>query len=730
MKILKRVLLSIIGFVGLIVLIVVVVWLNPGVILTQSRIDQNFNKYAGSYFSKKPEHIQLTLDEFGFTGKKVRIQLSPFCLKDPDGCFSKVHFEFAFKLISFTKAKIEEIGPLEIINETLTWREVQKKEGPKNKPSASSWTDYLLIPTNLVIKDIDIEFPKFLFEQKDPIKGRFFARGKQSDKMNVRFDADGKGMKAQGSIDTAFVMNQENPFKALIAYEGKGTIQGNLHGAINWNNLSGNLEGKVLLKKVIPWVDSLLVDDLVVKRTDKITLLANLEAKIEPKFNQHNNDSALPKASFEPRILGKFEAHESNDNHVEYKVHLGPLNEKGVHLEAQVAGVYPFPKGEEYHYGLSTFLFSLDLPKFQTLVQSLRRTNSAVPAPFASMDGSVHLRVGNEDGAFKDTLPISFASNLDSKEQTLKTDSKGSVVFSPPPKKMVVQGTTQIQSFRFTLPDLDILAPAPGLKTDARIISVHQTSTQVMLKKNDFNLQVVQKEHEPSNMELNWKIRTSPSGIQIFYPILKPYAPVEVSWDIADEKSGEIKILPFTIEFLNRKAKVENLRYYINPDDPTFHYEGRIVVPKTEYTIYIDIIQDGEKPKIQMTSSPPLAESDIISVLLFNQTSAELDTSDTSSVASTQSAVANRALGIFTILTLSSTPVEAVNFNAATGVYSARVKLGQGLTATVGTDWDKSQEVALRKRLGRNFVLSTVFQTDQNTNAQTTKTLIEWFRRY
>ena len=131
-----------------------------------------------------------------------------------------------------------------------------------------------------------------------------------------------------------------------------------------------------------------------------------------------------------------------------------------------------------------------------------------------------------------------------------------------------------------------------------------------------------------------------------------------------------------------------------------------------------------------MSSDPPLAESDIISVLLFNQTASELDSSDTSSVASTQSAVANRALGIFTILTLSSTPIEAVNFNPATGIYSARVKLGNGLTATVGTDWDKSQEVALRKRLGRNFVLSTVFQTDQATNEQSTKTLIEWFKRY
>ena len=90
----------------------------------------------------------------------------------------------------------------------------------------------------------------------------------------------------------------------------------------------------------------------------------------------------------------------------------------------------------------------------------------------------------------------------------------------------------------------------------------------------------------------------------------------------------------------------------------------------------------------------------------------------------------NRALGILSIFALSSTPVEAVNFNPASRVYSARVKLASGLTATVGTDWEKAQEVALRKRLGNSFVLSTIFQTDPDTNSETTKTLLEWFRRF
>jgi hypothetical protein len=38
--------------------------------------------------------------------------------------------------------------------------------------------------------------------------------------------------------------------------------------------------------------------------------------------------------------------------------------------------------------------------------------------------------------------------------------------------------------------------------------------------------------------------------------------------------------------------------------------------------------------------------------------------------------------------------------------------------------------VALRKRLGKNFVLSTVLQADSETTDDARKTLIEWFRRF
>ncbi len=274
-----------------------------------------------------------------------------------------------------------------------------------------------------------------------------------------------------------------------------------------------------------------------------------------------------------------------------------------------------------------------------------------------------------------------------------------------------------------------MLEPAPLVKNDPRLVKT-QAQTKAVKK-----LEAAGEEKESeSSIDLEWKVSTHPSGIKIYHPVLKPYAPLEVNWTIGNEAQGSIALNPFEIEYLNRTAKVDKMRFYQNAGDPKFHYEGKLSVQKTEYTIFIEIIQDGDKPRVVLTSDPPLEDSDIVSVLLFNQTAAELDSDQTNSVASTQSAVTNRALGLFSVLALSSTPVEAVNFNPTTGVYSARVKLANGLTATVGTDWDKTQEVALRKRLGKNFVLSAILETDidpiTNSSTETRETLIEWFRRF
>lgn len=729
MKVLKRILLWSLASIGTLLVIILatvsVIWLKPDLILTQSRVDSLVDRFAGDLFTKRPDSIRFELRPNGLFGKDIYIDASEFCLKDPEGCFDKVHVELAFRFIRFNKVEIQKVGPIVVLNRSLKFLESKEKPVTKTEDEGPGLMRFISIPQSLVVQEVQIESPQVTFPGKDPVILNVSLKG-NSDQLKVLAGAKtATGLTASASIETGFSLDGNKPFAAKLAAEDGWKITGNLEGQANWMKLEADLKGGIEIRNLIPWVHTLAIKNIEVSRHQNLRLSADVVTKLEPKLDFRARESAMPHVAFVTELDGKINVVEK-DEVFQYNLQMGPLAQKGIELLIRAEGKYPFPKETEHRYGVEKALVKVSIPHFQTLVQSVKNTSSAVPAPFSALNGKVLLQLGNEDAGIRnEKIPLSLITELTSKEQTVNTQSGGEMIFERAKKKIRLDGKSRIELIRFTLPDIDILTPQAALTADSRIIS---------LKK--FEKEQKEKFEEPVNtsesmFELNWKVTTADSGIQINYPILQPYAPVQVEWTMDAKGSyGELKLLPFKIEFYNRKARVNHLRYYLNPGDKIFHYDGKLTIPKTDYTLFISIYDQSGKPKVEFSSEPPLAESDIISVLLFNQTTAELTPDESGSVANTQAAVANRALGLFSIWALSSTPIEAVNFNPSTKVYSARVRLANGLTASIGTNWENTQEVALRKRLGRNFVLSTSVQTDKETNTESKKTLLEWFKRF
>jgi hypothetical protein len=735
MRIFKKTLLALTELISALVLIVLITvsaaWLKPEWVLTQHRVDQLYDLFAAPYFVQKPEVLKFELRPNGLFGKHVYLDVSSFCLKEPDGCFDRVHLEFTFKFIQLTKIQIEKIGPLIVLNRTLTFHESKEKEQAKKKESTSGFNlmKHLSFPVGLKVDDIEIKSSQITLPGKDPLIFTVDMKGAASDRLKAEVTVKtATGLSAKASVESGFTFDGSNPFKAKVEAHDGWNISGNLEGDVVWSKLEGEVKGSLVIRKLIPWVETLAVKNIRLKRSPLLALSADLETRIEPKLQFRARDSALPSVSFNTGIDGKLNVVEKDDV-FQYKLQLGPLKQRGMELLAHAEGRFPFPKDLEHRYGLDKALVKIDIPRFQTVVASLKNTSSAIPAPFSALKGSVHLRIGSNDGAFtNDTAPLELVTNLSSSEQVVKTQSKGSALFDKATRKIKISGESRIELIRFTLPDLDVLIPQPALASDSRIVSIKKIEKQIKVQEDK------EEGVDPnanSKVEFAWKLTTAPSGIQVNHPIFHPHATAEVTWNLTKAGSfGEIKLLPFEVEYLHRRASVDHLRYYLNEGEKIFHYDGKLVIPKTDYTLFITIYDQSGKPKVEMSSEPPLAQADIISVLLFNQTTGELDPDQSSSVASTQAAVTNRALGLFSMWALSSTPIEAVNFNPSTRVYSARVRLASGLTASIGTNWENTQEVALRKRLGKNFVLSTSVQNDKETNTESKKTLLEWFRRF
>jgi hypothetical protein len=124
-----------------------------------------------------------------------------------------------------------------------------------------------------------------------------------------------------------------------------------------------------------------------------------------------------------------------------------------------------------------------------------------------------------------------------------------------------------------------------------------------------------------------------------------------------------------------------------------------------------------------------LNRSQIVSVLLFNKSISELTDEEAASAGSLSQATADGALGLFSLLFLSSTPVESISYDPVSQTYAARVRLGDKTTLSIGSNFDQERQVALRRRLGGRWAIRTELH-DEVGKPDVLLTLLEWFKRF
>jgi hypothetical protein len=156
---------------------------------------------------------------------------------------------------------------------------------------------------------------------------------------------------------------------------------------------------------------------------------------------------------------------------------------------------------------------------------------------------------------------------------------------------------------------------------------------------------------------------------------------------------------------------------------------GRIDDRTAEVLIHILVLGSTESPRVEFESEPPLSRQQIISVLLFNKSLAELTDEEASSTQNMSQALSDGALGLFSLFFLSSTPVQSIGYDPVTQSYSARVSLGRKTTLSVGSDFSNTKEVGLRRQLGGPWAISTELKQAQD-RPDVVLTLLEWFKRF
>lgn len=743
----KRILLSIAGVIGGIFFLLLLIWLFPQTVITTKTVKWLASKQSTIQFAPQfPQDFDIDVRNSQFFKQKVSIKASDFCMETKDhsfkACFNRLNVQTKIDFSKFSLV-FESLGPIVIDASTIEMNEVEKnpKQDKKTKKTKDSGSSLSMISKDFTLDDIQIALPQILLNSKQAnLKASFKADGNRTDKNSpyhlvADVSAESNKEPKTMSLNLMADINQDYSLKGTLnAHAGSGgqkpdiKLESSIQGSIV--KAEGELMGSIKAMYVTPTVPMIEIQKFKLVKSDKLT--AEGDFNIEFMIGSLNNPkkSALPPPKFKTILSGKVQAEQSNNTPIKFNVVIPPVEQYGMITEAKTKGEYDTKKSL---LDLEALLFSFRINEFQKTVRGLKNTQMAVPAPINEMNGSISLTIGGENLKKSDkghfVIPAEFKTDLSSKNQSLITQTTGSAEIQTSPFKGHLELNAELNDIALQLPEFDPISKMPTVVGDRRFVKSKDAKTD-----KEIYLEIDKKEEskEPSSFTTDIKITTPKKPIRIFYKLFKPAAIFRVTTTSTSEKSSfQVKFEPFEVSYLKRTAKLEHLN--ISNDEKSksndMLLDGRFLIKKADYKIYADIHQDNKKTYIELTSEPPLSQDDIISLILFNELSSELDSGSTDSVENTQSAMTKKSIGFFSFFVLSSTPVESVNYDSVTGQYSARVKLPGGFTGTVGSDWDKAQEVGIRRRLGGKWVISAGFGTDAEGESRQ-ESMIEWFHRY
>ncbi len=368
----------------------------------------------------------------------------------------------------------------------------------------------------------------------------------------------------------------------------------------------------------------------------------------------------------------------------------------------------------------------LTIHSYQGLRQYLDAKNILIPAPLDILEGVIVLRAYGPIGiAYAQgkqtefTTALALKMDLKSNGQNVAIRTAATLKTNSEFKRVDIDVLARIDQLLLDLPPFDPLRGIPKAKRDSRILLTKPAPTPA--KKPGIQVFV--------NLRAE---TTQRNAIQLKSKLADPFVPLNLLIKQSDESkpTGVLDFGAFSVTYLRRKLYVDSLKIDLaetsNHDYPV---DGEFHVQQTDYKVIVHVGGTSSAPQIKLSSEPYLERADIISVLLYDRTNDQLAGGDAETVGNVQAAMADRALGLFGLWAFAATPIRSFSYNTVTKTYTATIALGDGLTAGIGTNWEQSAQVEVRKRVSKQWVLTASWApTDEQTEVG--KVVLQWERRF
>lgn len=379
---------------------------------------------------------------------------------------------------------------------------------------------------------------------------------------------------------------------------------------------------------------------------------------------------------------------------------------------------------------------TLQISNFATLVETLRRTPYAIPAPFAALTGPISLAVDSEilhEPPLAFAVPFTLSTRLESPRQTVFTriQTRLRLDLGAPKPNLTIATQIELSDVELMLPRIH-LTSIPRVRRDSRVHHSEATLPDDTLTARGETQPV--RLGVPQNdlpFTLNWRVEVKTvKPIRLHSNLATKPIPIALQLNASGDTpvDGKVRVESFPIEIFRRTAQVEAIILTLAPDGSQ-NISGRVTVDYGTMLIRILLSGSLDKPIIEFDSTPERSRRDILLALMFGREIDEMSPTQLTSVDNMEAAVANGALTLASLYFLASTPIQSVGYNPNTNYLSVQVRLPDGTVVEVGRS-DDVQRIGAGKRLFENIYLRTFLERETTTEDLTISTMLEWAISY
>jgi hypothetical protein len=775
LKVLQYLFLGLGSFVLLVAFLALVVasvlWFRPGWILNNKSIAWTTHKLDGHGIHIDFENSDFRLRSMSFASKKLEWGFDRFCLTMSDGkthaCADKgkISARFVFRKLAIPEMHIDELSAHDI----AVALDLRGPKSSEEAPKPFTLPDWLykidvghldLSPIRLslqmekkkLVADLSLEK-----QVKDPwivVDVKRFEMGGENkfvlqaanvrlrlEQRAVAFEAQAKAFIQQvGHIDANVASTWKFPEGLQKASfdvgfrDMKSPTHANFAGSFANEHLRGRLTGAYYLR------NASVLDRIEVANC---TLSGGLDAahfvcqpvlKIDPA--RKKEWAASWKRFQGPRSIAAeirldLNKEANNDYRAKLAATTRPVNAKlyDFKFKANLESSYKDYSKKGYRAIEGTSSFALRVPHFEPLAELLNSTGLVlVPAPANTLSGLVYAQSDEariHDGQLY--VPIKIGTNLVSVDQRLKT--QGLVEIGGKLEKARFQAC--LNSFQLDIQDSLLQMPRFRVTNPPRFFGDSRFDKPVTKLKLLQTQAEKKKKLAKSGCPEPFINVTTRKPVRIVTHHLPTPLPVSFEY-VAGGKTHLLKdrinvdIDNYEAELLRRKVEVENLNIAIGKNDTMVN--GRLSMNYPQYKVLLDIRGPTDRLNFALSSLPPLPQQDIVSLILYGRPTSALSENQMGSVNDMSAAMADAALGLFSLYVFASTPVQSVGYDPQSRSVVAAVGLGGDYTLNVGGGAEGLSEVGITKELGHNWRVTTTFDDPTQQNLNNLQALLEWYK--